>query len=102
MKIQVVAIAAAILVGGSIVSMRQVAAEEKTAAVNPALTTHDFLVANQGKRVSVRIGNGDPIEGVVTKVGDHQVHLSGLGAGRDYYDALVSIDRIDAVIFKAR
>jgi hypothetical protein len=39
------------------------------------------------------------LEGTVTVVGDQLVQISTL-AGRDYFDACVSIDRISAVILK--
>ena len=100
MKKRAAALAAVILMAGTFVSLRPVSAEEKV-AVTPALNIRDFLAANQGKRVSLRLGGGDAIEGIVTKVGDHVVHLSSL-IGREYSDALVSIERIEAVIFKAR
>jgi hypothetical protein len=35
----------------------------------------------------------------VLYVGDHAVQLSKL-AGRDYFDAVVLLDRVDAVLFK--
>ncbi len=101
MKKRAAALAALILIAGSLVALRPLSAEEKVAADPSALTTRDFLAANQGKRVSLRLGGGDAIEGVVAKVGDHQVHLSAL-SGREYYDAQVSIERIEAVVFKAR
>ncbi len=92
------AILAAILVGGTLVTLRQVAAQEKQ-AVDTALSTRDFLAQNQGKHVSLRLAGGEALEGTVAKVGDHQVHIAAL-SGRDYYDALVSIDRVEAVIFR--
>jgi hypothetical protein len=54
-----------------------------------------------GKRVAIRTGTGEPLEGMVTKVGSHLVNISRL-SGKDFYDAMVVIDRIDAVILKVR
>lgn len=95
------ALAAIVLAAGSLVTLRHVAAEEKKPSADPALSTHDFLASQQGKRVSVRLGGGETLEGFVAKIGDHQVLLSNL-TGRDYYDALVKIESIEAVIFRAR
>jgi hypothetical protein len=42
------------------------------------------------------------VAGTVVKVGDHAVHLSKLGGGRDFFDAVVVLERVDGVIFKVR
>ena len=68
---------------------------------NPYIGMKENLLRNIGKRIAVRITTGEPIEGTIVKVGDQNVHLSKL-AGRDYYDAIVRIDKIEAIIFKAR
>ena len=47
----------------------------------------------------LHLASGQEIAGTVTKVGDHVVHLSRI-AGRDFYDAVVVMDRVDAVLFK--
>ena len=54
-----------------------------------------------GKRVSVVLTTGPELTGVVTAVGDHVVHLSEL-SGREFFDAVVSLDRISAVVIRAR
>ena len=77
-----------------------VAAEEGT-DFNAFIGIRENLLLNVGKRVAVRITAGDAIEGTIVKVGDHSVHLSKL-LGRDYYDAIIRIERIEAIIFKAR
>ncbi len=77
-----------------------VAAEEKT-EINALIGIRENLLQNVGKRIAVRITSGDAIEGTILKVGDQSVHLSKL-SGKDFYDAIVRIDRIEAIIFKAR
>ena len=54
-----------------------------------------------GKRVALVLTTGPELSGVVTAVGDHVVHLSEL-AGREFFDAVVSLDRISAVVIRAR
>jgi len=64
-------------------------------------TIRSLLTDSVGKRVGVRLDSREELEGTVTAVGDQLVQISKL-AGRDYYDAYVSIDRISAVILKTR
>ena len=59
------------------------------------------LTAQVGNRVSVKTDSGESLEGTVTMVGDHLVHLSKL-SGKDFYDAVVRIDRISSVVVRAR
>lgn len=69
--------------------------------LKPGTTIRNILTDAIGKRVSVRLDSRDELEGTVTTVGDHLVHISKL-AQRDYFDAFVSIDRISAVIVRMR
>ncbi|HWR72480.1 MAG TPA: hypothetical protein VN604_04885 [Nitrospirota bacterium] len=75
--------------------------EQKYELKSPAATVKDVLQENTGKRVTVRLENGEDLEGTVTKVGELVVHIAKL-SGKDFYDAVVRIDRISAVIFKVR
>ncbi|HUL31980.1 MAG TPA: hypothetical protein VLZ03_16130 [Thermodesulfobacteriota bacterium] len=76
-------------------------AEEKKYDLNPAFGIKDILKENMGKRVYVRMESGEEILGIVAKVGDQLVQISEV-AGRDFYDAAIRIDRINAVMFKVR
>ena len=76
-------------------------AEEARFDLNPGAGIKDILKDQTGKRVSIRLEAGEELEGTVTKVGDQLVHISRLSR-RDFYDAVVRIDRISAVIIKAR
>lgn len=84
-----------------LVATGSVFAEENKFELNPSYGIREILNAYVGKRVAVRIGTGEPLEGTVTQVGSHLVHISRL-SGKDFYDAVVVIDRIDAVIIKVR
>jgi len=61
----------------------------------------DILTEYAGKRVAIRLDSNEELEGTVTKVGDSLVHLSKL-SGKDFYDAVVLIDRISAVSMRVR
>jgi hypothetical protein len=59
------------------------------------------LERHVGKRVGLVLATGPELAGVVTLVGDHVVHLSEL-TGREFFDAVVSLDRISAVVIRVR
>ena len=61
----------------------------------------EILTGYVGKRVAVRLDTGEEMEGIVTSIGDHLVHISRLSK-RDFYDVLVRIERINAVIIRMR
>lgn len=66
-----------------------------------AATIKDVLSEYGGKRVVVQMESGESLEGTVAGVGDILLHLEKI-AGRDFYDALVRVDRISGVVFKVR
>jgi hypothetical protein len=78
-----------------------VTAQEAKIEVKPGTTMKDVLTDNTGKRVALRLASGEEIEGTVTTVGSSLVHISRL-AGKDFYDAIVGIDKISAVRMKMR
>jgi hypothetical protein len=59
-----------------------------------------ILTARTGQVVTVRLGD-EEITGTVKTVGDHLVHMERL-SGKDFFDAAVRLDRIDAVIVRVR
>jgi hypothetical protein len=75
--------------------------EQKYELKSAAVTIKDVLAENVGKRVIVRMDTGDNLEGTVSRVGDSVVHISKI-SGKDFYDAVVRMDRISAVLFKVR
>lgn len=77
------------------------AAEEKKFEVEGGTTIKRTLELNNGKTVTLRLsGGGEEMTGVVGKVGDFVVHVKALQR-REFYDAVIQIDRIDAVILRA-
>lgn len=77
------------------------AAEETKLELKTGTTMREVLTENTGKRVALRLAPGEEIEGTVTMVGTSLVHISKL-AGKEFYDAVVSIDKISAVRMKMR
>ena len=77
------------------------AAEEMSLKVEKADTIRSFLEQHVSERVTVKISSGEDITGKVESVGDHVVHLSQL-SGKEFYDAVVNLDEIAAVIVRAR
>ncbi len=76
-------------------------AQEVKFQLNKGYGMKEILVSYEGKRVALRLDSGEEVEGIVTTVGDQLVHLSKLSK-RDFYDAVVRVDKINAVIFRAR
>ena len=59
------------------------------------------LERSTGQTVGLRVGSGEEIRGKIGRVGDHVVHLTEL-SGREFFDAVVPLDAIEAVVIKAR
>jgi hypothetical protein len=76
-------------------------AEEMKLELKASTTMREVLWENTGKRVALRLASGEEIEGTVTMVGNSLAHISKL-AGKEFYDAVVSIEKISAVRIKMR
>ncbi len=82
-------------------AVASILAQENEFELNPSYGIREVLNAYVGKRVAIRTGAGESIEGTVTKVGNHLLHISKL-TGKDFYDAVIVIDKIDSVIMRVR
>jgi len=91
----------AVAITALLMTVQITTAAEEGPGFNAFIGMKENLLLNVGKRISVKLTTGEAIEGTIVKVGDQSVHLSKL-SGRDYYDAIVRLDRIEAIIFKAR
>jgi hypothetical protein len=100
MKVHRIFLTAVFVMGLFIASQGGAAAQEKP-SFNPSITLKDNLASNVGKRVSLMISSGESLDGTIEKVGDHFVLISKL-SGKDYYDAVVRIDEVKAIVFRAR
>ena len=76
-------------------------AQQEKLEVNDADTVKVILERHLGKRVAVVLSTGQEMSGVVTKVTRDVLHLSEL-TGREFYDAVVPLDRINAVVIRVR
>jgi hypothetical protein len=76
-------------------------AEEAKLSVGKDDTVRSVLAAQVGKRVTLSLDSGQELTGTVRSVGDHVVHLGEL-AGKEYFDAVVSIDKISAVVIRVK
>ncbi len=100
-KAKYVLLAIVFMVSGSTILTPTVYAEEAKFELKPGVKMWEVLAERTGKRTTLRMQSGEDIEGVVVRVGDGLVHVSKL-AGKEYYDAMVNIDRISAVIVRVR
>ncbi len=98
MKLRTMAIMAMLATGLTAMAAPVASADD---AFKSGATIRSILADSIGKRAGMRLDSREGLEGTVTSVGDQLAPISKL-AGRDYFDAYVSIDRISAVILKTR
>ncbi len=76
-------------------------AEDAPFQIQSGDSVKSVLERSAGQSVGLRLKGGDEIKGKVEKVGDKVVHIGEL-SGREFFDAVVPLDAIQAVIVKAR
>ncbi|HTL27225.1 MAG TPA: hypothetical protein VL280_11450 [Burkholderiales bacterium] len=69
--------------------------------VASAATVESLMTAQKGKRITVRTRSGQELTGVVREVTPRFVQLGAL-AGREFFDAVVSLDSVEAVIVRTK
>lgn len=62
-------------------------------------TMKEALLNLKNERVTLTLESGQEIEGKVAMVGDSVVYITQL-AGKVSFDAVVSIDKINAIVFR--
>ncbi|MBF0526000.1 MAG: hypothetical protein HQK56_12995 [Deltaproteobacteria bacterium] len=77
------------------------AAEPEAVQFKVDTSMMENLVMLKGKSVTVFLASGQTITGVVTNVKGNLLHLGKLSQ-KEFYDALISIDRISALEMRAR
>ena len=77
-----------------------VAAQDRI-ELQPPAGIKEILTEFTGKRVSVTLDSGAELGGIITKVGDQLVHMSRL-TGKEYFDAVIRIDKISSVTIRTR
>ncbi len=68
---------------------------------NLELTLADNLLALQGRTVSVTLSSGPPIAGIVKNVKNGNLHLEKL-VQKEFFDAIIVIDKISAVEIRVK
>ncbi len=69
--------------------------------VTASTTIESILVAQQGKKVTLKLGPNDELSGTVKVVTKDVVQLTEL-TGREFFDAVVELKSVKAVIVRAR
>ena len=95
------ALAALTLVAVLSVPLFSASAQDAKLEVRSGDIVKTVLERQMGKRVGLVLATGPELTGMVTAVGDHVVHISEL-SGREFFDAVVPLDRISAVVIRAR
>ena len=67
----------------------------------PTDTPATVLKRNEGQKVELRLKSGEKLSGKISAVGDKAVHVSEL-TGQEFYDAVVSLDDVSAVIIRTK
>lgn len=70
-------------------------------SIGAADTVQSVLQAQKGKRVTVRLTGGQELTGVVREATAKLVVLGAL-AGREFFDAAVPLEKVEAVIVRTR
>lgn len=101
MKIKHIVSGMLLIAGLLTISVPKASAEEAKFELKANETMREVLAERTGKRATLRMQSGEDLEGTIILVGNGLVHLTKL-AGKDFYDAVVNIDRISAVIVRVR
>ena len=96
----IVFVLAALLVMAPVAQARSVT-PLADAKFDTAASVKDNLKTCIGKDVVVHMRSGKSFQGYVKAIGDHLIHLEKL-SGRDFYDALIRIEDINALEIKFR
>lgn len=101
MKIKKLMSVLVVLAGLAAIPAPGISAQEVKFELKASTTMREVLAENTGKKVALRLASGDEIEGTVTMVGNALAHISRL-SGKEFYDAVVSIDKITAIRMRMR
>ena len=64
-------------------------------------TTQTIVAAQKGKRITLRLRSGQEFTGTVRESSDRLVVLAEV-SGREFFDAIIPIDAIEAVLIRTR
>ncbi|MEN6438640.1 MAG: hypothetical protein ABFD97_08655 [Syntrophobacter sp.] len=77
------------------------AADKETAQFNVNTSMVENLTTLKGKAVTIYLASGQTITGTINDVKGNLLHLGRLSQ-KDFYDALVAVDRISSIEMKVR
>lgn len=99
-RIAIPTVCVLLMMGGSAQSQQE--PPKKTALqVEKGDTVRTVLTRQIDRKVTLVLSQGQELTGTVRSVGDGVVQLSDL-SGRDFYDAVVDLQKIAAVVVKVR
>jgi hypothetical protein len=70
-------------------------------SVAPSDTPQSFIAAQKGKRITVRLRSGQELSGLVRDASG-QLLVLGEVAGREFFDAVVPMTSVEAVLVRTR
>ena len=70
-------------------------------SVSAGDTTQSVVTAQKGKRVTLRLRSGQELTGTVREATARLIVL-GAVTGREYFDAVVPLEAVDAVLIRTR
>ncbi|MCC6210441.1 MAG: hypothetical protein IT513_05300 [Burkholderiales bacterium] len=70
-------------------------------AITAGDSVQTVLVAQKGKRVTVRLAGGQELTGTVREATAKLVVLGGL-TGREFFDAAIPLEKIEAVLVRTK
>lgn len=76
-------------------------AEPRTIEVTANQSIRTVLEQLSGKSVALRLSSGEELSGVVEAIGSELVLLGQL-TGKEFYSAVISLDEIAAVVYRAK
>lgn len=70
-------------------------------AIKDGDTLVSMLEGQKGKKVTLRLGTGEELTGLVRNITKNLVQLGEL-AGKEYFDAIVDVNKISAIIIRVK
>lgn len=89
---------------GSVLALstpRLMFAEEPRFTVQGAQAMRENLQKKVGTKVILQLSGGQEVSGKIVEVGETVVHISEL-TGKEFYDAVVRLDHISALVLRVR
>lgn len=70
-------------------------------SIKPGDTIQKQIDAQKGKKVTIRLSSGEELTGIVKGTTNELVHLNEL-AGKEFFDAVIDVSKISAVIIRTK